>query len=223
MEGGVTGDESRLRPLVGAPGVVAYPGNIGPPLARSRGAYTTGRHRYTDNDNDADRRSSSVLACAVVAVGAHRRARDRVFQGIPAVVSLRSSIYFFFFFIRPFQRRARYGRGALRDTYGVSHTQVPQEPDPGGAEKDRNSILLFLLLSLSRTHTRTPRPATSLCRDRNWEGLERANRRSARSPHAFHPTCVHVDDSWTSDSGTVRVSPLLQEGVSAVTVSKSTM
>lgn len=97
MEGGVTGDESRLRPLVGAPGVVAYPGNIGPPLARSRGAYTTGRHRYTDNDNDADRRSSSVLACAVVAVGAHRRARDRVFQGIPVVVSLRSSIYFFFF------------------------------------------------------------------------------------------------------------------------------
>lgn len=132
-------------------------------------------------------------------------------------------ILFFFFYSAVSTSRALRPRRVTRYTYGVSHTQVPQEPDPGGAEKDRNSILLFLLLSLSRTHTRTPRPATSLCRDRNWEGLERANRRSARSPHAFHPTCVHVDDSWTSDSGTVRVSPLLQEGVSAVTVSKSTM
>lgn len=88
MEGGVTGDdEPRLCGLwVGAPGVVAYPGNIGPPLVPSvvGGAHdATARHRYTD-DNDADRRSSSVLPSAV-AVGhrAHHRARDIPLVGIP--------------------------------------------------------------------------------------------------------------------------------------------
>lgn len=166
LEGGVTGDESRPRPLVGAPGVVAYPGNIGPPLARSgvRGAYTTGRHRYTDNDNDADRRPSSVLASAVVAVGhgAHRRARDRVqFQGIPGV-SLHSE--------RDFPSRNR-----AKDI----HTYVPAWTDsesqvPRSRLAERTIAILFPFPSI----------ADYQWRDRNWEGLEQPIN---RSPRAFPP------------------------------------